>query len=606
MRFVLIICVLAIFSFSSASAQDQSDSEYFIKPFVPKVKSEPSRPDELLTPEEMEAFERIAEDMFRVPAALRNFLNRPIAKEDFMAQVMRFLRSNGGEAQVLTQDGLAQMKQAALIRARREQLSRFVRYDRNLDAQVTFEEVEATFSEEQRDRPIDPRLDQRRVKEQILRRQEDRLKPFRELDTNKDQVLSYQEMGTLSPQKERDATDRQTSQYQQYLELDPNTDGQLTPQELEKQALAVFALYDKNGDGYVSAEEQETYVKVMKMYGLSDLTSDSSCTLEPVSKDLTLLGIGMHQGLALSTVTAAGQEQETVAVNVNVQDDKTPFYLVVSSYYPVIWRFTGHTDAIKHIAVSSMHQNANQKSGSGVTGIRKDRVTFLSAQCFPYLRDGSRIMSAYGKIRVLMGRFPDAVRIGENSRDIAISQGDVSFSALPTGEPDSSVEPASGAGEQPSGGSSGSDDPVERWNKLHQQRVKVSGWSAESKNPYKISTPKGYDAELWGIFIKHYPAGIAEIDAAEVVSDMPAERYQVLPQMAGLVKLVAEGALVKISKREFLIVRDIPRFPAGLNGGHSAKFVVASGVKVPEGSPGHSCVMMEETGEVVDKGVGCR
>lgn len=38
------------------------------------------------------------------------------------------------------------------------------------------------------------------------------------------------------------------------------------------------------------------------------------------------------------------------------------------------------------------------------------------------------------------------------------------------------------------------------------------------------------------------------------------------------------------------------RFPAGLNGGHSVRFMLAKGVPMPEGSPGHSEVLSEETG----------
>lgn len=44
------------------------------------------------------------------------------------------------------------------------------------------------------------------------------------------------------------------------------------------------------------------------------------------------------------------------------------------------------------------------------------------------------------------------------------------------------------------------------------------------------------------------------------------------------------------------IVKPIKRFPAGLNGSHAVVFVLAKGVPMPAGSPGHSCVISEETG----------
>jgi hypothetical protein len=49
---------------------------------------------------------------------------------------------------------------------------------------------------------------------------------------------------------------------------------------------------------------------------------------------------------------------------------------------------------------------------------------------------------------------------------------------------------------------------------------------------------------------------------------------------------------------EFRIVRKM-RFPAGLSGAHSVRFILARGVPMPDGSPGHSTVISEETGQPV-------
>jgi hypothetical protein len=88
-----------------------------------------------------------------------------------------------------------------------------------------------------------------------------------------------------------------------------------------------------------------------------------------------------------------------------------------------------------------------------------------------------------------------------------------------------------------------------------------------------------------------------------VVSSVPAARYEVLPQQAGLVQLLASGALKQNSLGEY-IVREKIRFPAGLHGAHSVTILVIKGVPYPDGDPGHSCVIVEETGE--KKGGGCR
>jgi hypothetical protein len=73
----------------------------------------------------------------------------------------------------------------------------------------------------------------------------------------------------------------------------------------------------------------------------------------------------------------------------------------------------------------------------------------------------------------------------------------------------------------------------------------------------------------------------------------------VLPEEAGLVQLVAAGDIARNRLGEYLIKKKI-RFPAGLYGGHSVKFLLLRGVPTPDGDPGHSVVISEETGGEID------
>jgi hypothetical protein len=102
---------------------------------------------------------------------------------------------------------------------------------------------------------------------------------------------------------------------------------------------------------------------------------------------------------------------------------------------------------------------------------------------------------------------------------------------------------------------------------------------------------------------RFFPGGVTEIDPKTVVASVPALPYEVLPSQAGLVQLLATGALTQNSEGEY-VVRQKIRFPAGLYGGHSATFLVMKGAPYPEGDPGHSCVVVEETG--AGKGPNCR
>ncbi|WP_423067580.1 hypothetical protein [Devosia sp. CN2-171] len=99
---------------------------------------------------------------------------------------------------------------------------------------------------------------------------------------------------------------------------------------------------------------------------------------------------------------------------------------------------------------------------------------------------------------------------------------------------------------------------------------------------------------------------VIEVDAATVVSPFPVEAYAVMPGRAGLAQLLANGSIVPIEDGAFRIVKPIPHFPADLAGAHSVRFLLGKGVPMPAGSPGHSCVVSEETGQPVGMEVLCR
>jgi hypothetical protein len=105
------------------------------------------------------------------------------------------------------------------------------------------------------------------------------------------------------------------------------------------------------------------------------------------------------------------------------------------------------------------------------------------------------------------------------------------------------------------------------------------------------------------------PGGVVDIDPALVISSTPAERYDVLPQGFGLAQLVATGDIELRGSAfpfgEYYIARPIPRFPAGLYGAHLVQFILGRGVPLPAGSPGHSCVISEETGLPIANDVIC-
>ena len=112
---------------------------------------------------------------------------------------------------------------------------------------------------------------------------------------------------------------------------------------------------------------------------------------------------------------------------------------------------------------------------------------------------------------------------------------------------------------------------------------------------------------LWRMALTYNPAGVIELAPEAVVATLPASRFKLLPQQAGLAQLVDQGALeifrstkaLVITESEVqntqlpshLVIRKKMRYPAGLFGGHSTNFVLPPDVPEPEGNPGHSRVI---------------
>lgn len=104
---------------------------------------------------------------------------------------------------------------------------------------------------------------------------------------------------------------------------------------------------------------------------------------------------------------------------------------------------------------------------------------------------------------------------------------------------------------------------------------------------------------------RFYPDGLIPLVLEEIHASEIVEPYAVLPSHAGLLQLMAEGSVV-FDEGFFIIRREFDRFPGGMFGGFSARFVLEPGVPMPEGTPGHSPVVSGETGECLTPLISCR
>jgi hypothetical protein len=317
----------------------------------------------------------------------------------------------------------------------------------------------------------------------------------------------------------------------------------------------------------------------------------NGCAMPRVGDDARVVLVGVYSGDSLSTVALGSQDDETGVVEVVVEAGDQPLYVVLSAFSPTIWRFSGATERVqKAVMVASKgggrrtsdvsspaagpqsagrsaaaaaaaasraaddardaastglrRMNASTRAFAGVVGLDPARVTTAEdIRCFDYFSDpGSpKAVQAARVVRNAAGRTPDVVA------------GHYSLAAI----------------RLPSGGG--------------------------AKGPGRLAAPEGFETGMWREANRFSPGGISAVRPEAVASAVGAVAYEVLPNQAGLAQLLGSGHLRR-SEGSLKIVQPLPRFPAGLGGAHATSFVLAKGIPMPPGDPGHSCVIDEATG----------
>lgn len=274
--------------------------------------------------------------------------------------------------------------------------------------------------------------------------------------------------------------------------------------------------------------------------------------LPPLGSERLIL-YGTHEGAALSSAAVGDRDKETTVADVVIERGKEPLYIIVSSADSVIWRFTGDVGRISKLYVSARQKLPPDTPAAGVIGVKRKKIRF--GFCLRTFSATESIAGARsrGDVRRMLGREPD--HVAGQYKTAVLSLPSMAQLAAP----------------------------------------------AEQRE-----VPSGFDPYLWRDVLSFWPSGLARVNPASVASPKTAIQYDVLPSQAGLAQLVGAGVLRRLQgSNEFKIVRPIPRFPAGMGGSHSVKFLLGEGVPMPAGDPVHSCVVSEETGEVLSTNISC-
>ncbi len=297
-----------------------------------------------------------------------------------------------------------------------------------------------------------------------------------------------------------------------------------------------------------------------------------TCEAPRPAEDDQVIVMSSYEGSSLSTVSVGGQDNVTQVAHIEIEAGDTPLYIVLTSYESIIWDITGETDRVASLVVQrSLPGNGG---GAGVIGIDESKITFVRPSgCFDSYAavDSSKGAAAFRKVERSLGRAPDTMLSYYTIRSVALPSGNGKASQ---GE--------------------GSDTIIfgGRSYTLTPDGLLLEDTEGQTPDEYPAGATLTHRSLL-----RFYDDGVREVDIDTVVSPQEIAQYDILPQQAGLLQLILDGRIRYTPEGQYLIVEEIERFPAGLAGAHSVKFLLAEGVKMPGGSPSHSSVRSAKTRE---------
>lgn len=476
---------------------------------------------------------------------------QPLYQERFLVIAMADFRKLSGDDQVLDRSDIDAMEAVQSAYYRSMIVQTIMSNDVNGDGSVTEGEIRQSFVVSS-ERQIPGNLD-------------GLVKGYLVADANGDKTITMDEATAFAkdhPADARPGSGNPVAKMETLLTFAPAGSDRLTAADLDAAARAAFATADQNANGQLDdAELAPVRQEARKLFRSRPMMPLAGCKFPKISPDARLVFVAGYESETISNLTVAGQDEATGTQEIAVSPGKGPVYIVASSFNPMIWRLTGAVDRVETF-VSTSKRNADGKIASGVTGIAAAKANFLQAECVPLsetFADGG--VAKVGDVMIqLVGRKAD----------------EVFFRYAP---------------DFPSGEIGGS----------AVKSVDLPGTQAKPLAAY----PKSASRETYEAMLRYSPGGTFTINPKWVVSNAQVEPYAILPKGAGLLQLEIDGAIVRAVSRgrpSYRIVKNIRRFPPGLNGALSVAFSLAPGVALPAGNAGHSTVLSEETGRMLEVG----
>ena len=437
----------------------------------------------------------------------------------------------------------AQMETA---RDRLNRLGNYLAFDLDGDGQVTAAEyrtgIGKHYVELARIEQDDARKEKRAPKSVTPQEQNDYqylLRLFAGVDSDGDGAISLAEAYKAASTRLTDPPRPGTGTIR-YLSLDLNHDGAVTADEIDAAMGEYLRLRaDADWEKLKAARKNMHYSGLVLDEAPGAAPPPRSCDFPQPRGGAKLLRIGIYKGDQISSIALSGQDHSTTVVTIDIEPGREPLYLVASQFEAVVWTFTGAVDRIDRFVIASTTTDDLGRPAAGAIGLPEDKVAMIRIACvgslfgMPQLPDKTE---AGGLMREHFGRRADAV----------LGFYEPTGLKLPSGTPFAVPE------HRPAG--------------------------LEAKGDADV------DAE-WRELQRFSSAGVAEIDPSSIVSVVEPQPYETLPQEAGLTQLMIQGKLVRLPNGNFLIQGPM-RYPPGLGGSHSVRFIVKDGVPPPVGGGG--------------------
>lgn len=399
-------------------------------------------------------------------------------------------------------------------------------------------------------------------------------------DSNGDGVVTFVEALNFAPKLARPRPER-APRRPIPLSLDANGDGIVSKNELLQALDRLLAEIDADHDGIFSEPELTASMARFGIpYALSPQEEerrrteakkreqDTRCALPKVPAGAKVALVGSYEGLAYSSASIGSVDEPILVSDIRIEPGKDPLYVVLASYRPTIWRFSGEVSRVA-MAVASAHVvGAKDIPRVGIVGLSPQTVHLLpDRRCLSYFSkvNSKEADATAEQLHLLLGK----------RSDFMVADHALGRIHLPSGKI----------------------DPIAVF-------------------PDAFKGPTGGPAEIvWREAMRRCKAGLVRIDPASVVSTLPVAALEVYPETFGLAQLLEAGALrvtatQKVTQignltivggggnmtlvgppgnkvelvelpSEFTIVRKI-RMPPGLNSG-IYQFRLAPGVPEPDG-----------------------